>query len=120
MKPASEVSRRASLPGKPLRQRIFSRPGTPLGWWSVVLADLFVILLIINSTIFMPSIVEVPWRQAVLPIYAVVMLACGLAAGMAALAAVIRSHERSWLVWLSLLPGMFVVFLLLGEILVPH
>jgi len=34
--------------------------------------------------------------------------------------AVIRRHERSWLVWLTMLPGLFVLFLVLGEFLVPH
>jgi hypothetical protein len=32
----------------------------------------------------------------------------------------IRQHERSWLVWLTILPGLFVLFLVLGEFLVPH
>ena len=34
--------------------------------------------------------------------------------------AVIRQNEHSWLVWLTLLPGVLVLFLLLGEILFPY
>jgi hypothetical protein len=48
------------------------------------------------------------------------MLLCGLAAGILGLIAVIRKNERSWLVWLTLLPGLLVLFLLLGEFLFPH
>ena len=39
---------------------------------------------------------------------------------MGGLIAVIRQNERSWLVWLTLLPGVLVLFLLLGEILFRH
>jgi hypothetical protein len=52
--------------------------------------------------------------------YGMAMLACGLAAGIVALVALTRRHEHSWLVWLPLLVGLFVLFLLLGEFLAPH
>jgi hypothetical protein len=48
------------------------------------------------------------------------MLLCGLASGIIGWIAVIRSHERSWLILLTLLPGLWVVFMLLGEFLFPH
>ena len=41
-------------------------------------------------------------------------------AGIVGLIAVLRQHEHSWPVWLTLLPGLFVLFLVLGEFLVPH
>jgi hypothetical protein len=111
----------AGGPGSTDRGRGFlSTPSTKLGWWSVALAATFAALFIINSTVFMPSTVEVPWRQAVLPFYGIAMLSCGLAAGIVGLIAVIRRHERSWLVWLSMLPGLMVVAFVLGEFLVPH
>jgi len=46
--------------------------------------------------------------------------AVGLAAGVVGLMVLIRKHECLWLVWLAILPGAFVLFLLLGEFLVPH
>jgi hypothetical protein len=46
------------------------------------------------------------------------MLGVGLAASISAVIAVIRHHERSWVLWLALLPGLFVVFLLVGEFLI--
>jgi hypothetical protein len=79
-----------------------------------------VALYFINATVFMPSTVEVPWRQVMLPFYGIFMILCGLAAGIVGLIAVIRRNERSWLVWLAMLPGLMVLFLVLGEFLVPH
>ncbi len=84
------------------------------------LAATFVVLFTINATVFMPSTVEAPWRQVVLPFYGIAMMLCGLAAGIVGLIAVIRRRERSWLVWLTLLPGLFVLVFVLGEFLVPH
>jgi uncharacterized membrane protein len=99
---------------------ILGRLTSQLGWWSVGLAATFAVLFIINSTVFMPSTVEVPWRQVVLPFYGIAMLSCGLAAGIVGLIAVIRRHERSWLVWLTMLPRLMVLAFVLGEFLVPH
>jgi len=48
------------------------------------------------------------------------MLLCGLGAMVLALIAVIREHERSWLVFLPLLPGLWVLFMVMGELLFPH
>ena len=68
----------------------------------------------------MPSTVAVPWRQVVLPFYGIAMLACGLAAGIVGLIAIIRRREHSWLVWFTILPGLMVLAFVLGEFLVPH
>lgn len=78
----------------------------------------FVVLLLINSFVFMPTSSDVSWRQAVLPFYGILMRLCGLVSGIFGLVAVTRQHERSWLV-LTLLPGAWVLFMLLGEFLVP-
>jgi hypothetical protein len=102
------------------RQGLLSKPSTKLGRWSVVLAATFAVLFLVNSTVFIPSTVEIPWRQAVLPFYGIGMLLCGLAAGIVGLIAMAWRHERSCLVWLTLLPGLWVIFLVLGEFLVPH
>jgi predicted membrane channel-forming protein YqfA (hemolysin III family) len=96
------------------------RPHTRLGWWAVWLGAVFIVLFLINSFVFMPSSSDAPWRHVILPFYGIFMLLCGLCSGIAGLAAVTRQHERSWLVLLTLMPGLWVVFMLLGEFLFPH
>ena len=96
------------------------RPGTRLGWWAVWLMAAFVVMFLINSFVFMPSSSDAPWRQMILPFYGIFMLLCGLVAGIVGLVAITRQHERSWLVWLTILPLAWGVFMLLGEFLVPH
>jgi 4-amino-4-deoxy-L-arabinose transferase-like glycosyltransferase len=96
------------------------KPSTRLGRWAVGLMAVFLVMFLINSFVFMPSSSDAPWRHIVLPFYGILMILCGLAAGIVGLIALIRQHERSWLVWLTILPGAFVLFLLLGEFLVPH
>jgi len=106
-----------------LSSSLWRRPGTRPGWWAVGLAAAFVVMFMINSTVFMPAYqgaANVWWRQTLLPFYGIFMMLCGLAAGVVALIALIRKHERSWLVWLTILPGAFMLFLILGEFLVPH
>ena len=107
-------------PSSPLRQRILAMPSSRLGRWSAALLAIFVLLFMINSFVFMPSKDDAPWRHSLGPFYAIGMLLCGLVAGVLALIALVRRHERSWLVWLALLPGVLVLFLVLGEFLVPH
>jgi hypothetical protein len=96
------------------------RPAKRLGWWAVGLAAVFVVMFTINSTVFMNLPESVPWRQTLLPFYGIFMMMCGLAAGVVGLIAIIRKQERSWLVWLSILPGAFALLFVLGEFLVPH
>ena len=106
-----------------LSSSLWQRPGTRLGWWAVGLAATFVVMFMINSIVFMPAYQDAAnawWRQTLLPLYGIFMMLCGLAAGVVGLIAVTRKHERSWLVWLTILPGAFMLFLILGEFLVPH
>lgn len=96
------------------------RPRTRLGTWAVWLMAAFVVMFLINSFVFMPTSSDAAWRQVILPFYGIFMLLCGLAAGIVGLVAVIRQRERSWLVWLTILPLLWVLFMVLGEFLVPH
>jgi hypothetical protein len=96
------------------------RPSTRLGWWAVWLMVAFVVMFLINSFVFMPTSSDAPWRQVILPFYGIFMLLCGLSAGVVGLVAITRQRERSWLVWLTILPLAWVLFMLLGEFLVPH
>jgi hypothetical protein len=78
------------------------------------------VMFLINSFVFMPTSSDAPWRQVILPFYGIFMLLCGLSAGVVGLVAITRQRERSWLVWLTILPLAWVLFMLLGEFLVPH
>jgi len=120
MKTDSEIPLDVTPSRQPLMQRILKWPSTRLGWWSIGLGVAFEVLWIINSTVGMHFSALVPWRQLVLPFYSILMLSCGLAAGILGLIATIKGHERSWLVWLAILPGLFVLLFVLGEFLMPH
>jgi hypothetical protein len=121
-----EMDQNSSLPVKPIQpgpsvlQRVLRRPSTRLGWWAVWLAVAFEIFMFINSAVFMRLPEEVPWRVTILPFYGIFMMLCGFTSGVAGLMAVIRQRERSWLVWLTILPGLFVVLFLIGEVVAPH
>lgn len=99
---------------------IWRRPVTRLGWWAVGLGAAYLVMSIINSTVFMRLSEDVPWRETLLPFYGISMVACGLAAGIVGLIAVIQKHERSWLVWLTILFGASTLLFVLGEFLLPH
>ncbi|RJP47267.1 MAG: hypothetical protein C4583_16830 [Anaerolineaceae bacterium] len=76
-------------------------------------------LMIAYVVMYIITMAVIALRLSLPPVYGIFMLLCGLAAGIVGLIAITRQHERSWLVWLTLLPGAFVLFLLLGEFLVP-
>ena len=96
------------------------RPATALGWWAFGLAAAYVGMNVINTAVFMPGLAPAGWQQIILPIYGISMMLCGMAAGIVGLIALIRGHERSWMVWFAVLPGAFALFFVLGEFLVPH
>lgn len=100
--------------------RFSELPFTKPGWWAFGLLVTFVVLFLINSFVFMPATDNAPWRHVILPSYGILMLLCGLSSGITGAVAIVRQHERSWLVWLTVLPGLFVIFLLVGEFLFPH
>jgi hypothetical protein len=95
-------------------------PHTKLGWWSIRLAAVFLIMFFVNTFVFMPTSSDAPWRHLILPFYGITMLLCGLVSGIIGWMAVLRWHERSWLVLFTLLPGLWVLFMLIGEFLFPH
>jgi hypothetical protein len=102
---------------------LWRRPGTRLGWWAVGLGTAFVVLFVIHSLLVMPlkpySVGDARY-WFLLPYYNIVMLLCGLLSGIFGLIALLRQHERSWLVWLTLLPGALVLSFVLGEFTNPH
>lgn len=98
----------------------FQIPRTKLGWWAIGLLSAFVVMFAINAVVFMQLTTDTWWQRTILPFYGILMIMSGLFSGIVGFLAVIKKHEHSWMVWLSLLPGAFVLFLVLGEFLVPH
>ena len=82
------------------------KPVTKLGWWAIGLALGYFVLMPMWS--FLGGFGAYP------------AFLCGLAGGIAGLIAVIKQHERSVLVYLALIPLVFVAFFLVGEFLIPH
>lgn len=98
-------------------------PETRLGWWAVGLGAAFVVMFALNMLVLMPLnafSAGDEWYQFLLPPYGIFMILCGLLSGILGLIALLRQHERSWLVWLTLLPGAIVLFFVLGEFTNPH
>lgn len=86
---------------------------------AVTLGVIFVVMFLINSFIFI-SMPETSWGPMVLPFYGILMMVCGLLAGVLGAISLVKG-ERSWMVWLiCVLPGLWVVFMLAGELLFPH
>jgi hypothetical protein len=95
-------------------------PSTRMGWWAVGLAVAFIVMFILNATVFMRLPYETPWRTTLLPYYGILMMAVGLVSGVLGLITILTKKERSGLVWFTLLPGAFCLIFLLGEFLYPH
>jgi hypothetical protein len=83
------------------------KPHTKLGWWAVGLSLLFMVLAVavINELINFSGFLTIT---------------LGVIAGIITLVALIWKRERSWLVWIMLIPGLFAILFSLGEILYPH
>lgn len=105
---------------QPLWRSILGLPRTRAGRWAAGLTVGFVVLFAINSLVFIPMTTNEPWQHTLLPFYGFLMIGVGLAAGTMSAVAVVHNHERSWLAWLALLPGLFILFLLVGEVVAPH
>lgn len=101
-------------------KRFFAPPRTRLGWWSAGLFAAFVLMFLVNAFFLMPASIDAGPTRILLIFFGLAMLACGLASGIISLLAILRRGERSWLVWLPLLPAFWVIFMLLGELVFPH
>ena len=80
----------------PLRGQVLSLPQTSLGWFAVALTTVSVWVLIgVGVGVF--ELIPTPLVDLVL---------FGLAGAVVGLFAVLRSHERSWLVWGAMVLGL--------------
>ena len=77
----------------PLWRRVLSLPQTLLGWFAVGLAGIFWALTVYFA-VYPAGLVVLVWLLA------------SAASGVVALIALLRSHERSALVWLAMVAGL--------------
>lgn len=100
-------------------------PTTRTGKVSMWLAVAFLVGFAINSVLV--GVVGTTEDAAVsdfsrtyLPYWGVALFACGFAAGVVGLVAILKDGERSLVTLLTLVPALFVTMFLIGEFLVPH
>jgi hypothetical protein len=86
--------------------RVAVLPATGLGRWAVGLAVANVVLVLGWSLLG--------------PLGALPGFACGLAGGIAAIAAIRAHGERAITVWLAIVPLAMVVLFVIGELLIGH
>lgn len=96
---------RQRVPAKKPRH-LATLPTTQLGWWAVGLAAANVVLVL-------------GWRLMG-PLGAFPGFVFGLSGGVVALVAILRRGERAIAVFAALVPFLFVVAFVLGELLVGH
>lgn len=112
--------------GGPVKGGFFAKPTSRLAWWSVGLAAAVVVLGLASAAIFGRPAAEIPtglqrFSQIVGPFISIGMIAAALSALVTGVIAVVKYHERSWVLWfLPILVGLYMVFLLVGELLFPH
>ena len=96
--------------------RISMLPKTPLGWWSVGLGMptllLFTYPLVVRLGPMASFIAAAYFNKA--------LLALGIAALIIGLIATIKNKERSILIFLAMLLGLFDLVFVLGELLFLH
>ncbi len=104
--------------------RISILPKTSLGRWSVGLATAFILLRVLFQTFFAGGgrnpVPNPSPPSPVIPIAVVAGYVSGIAAFVTGLISIIKSKERSILVFLLVSVGFFVLIFLLGEFLFPH
>lgn len=60
------------------------------------------------------------WLRPFLPFWGLAIMGVGVAAGICAVIATLKYKERSWAVWIAMVPGGFALLFVLGEFLFPH
>ena len=89
------------------RGKFLELPRTKLGWWAVGLSILFTALFLAVS-------------NDLIPFPGIITMTLGVVAGILILLAIYWKPERSWLICLMLVPGLFAILFAAGEILSPH
>lgn len=100
-------------------------PETRLGKVSFWLAIAFAVGFVLNMGLVgvvgtsTDAVVD-EFARTYLPYWGVALMSTGFAAGVVAVLAILRQHERSIVTLLTVVPALFVIVFLLGEFLMPH
>lgn len=94
-------------------------PVTAFGHRSVWLGIGFVVLFVLNIfvNLYLVRPADEPGLLGFYWTFVILMLLCGITGGVLGIMAVTKQHERSSLVWLAILLGLFVVLLVFNEML---
>ncbi len=103
-----------------VNRRFLSLPATRLGWWAVGLAAAPLLLPVLTFVVNLLVNELTGGLQTAVGVSGLLMVVCGIAGGVTALIAVLRRRERSILLWFAMLIGLFFLFLIAGEFIVPH
>lgn len=113
-----EKENSSETPLHPVKQKFFSWPRTKLGLWATILLGIHALFSLLISGVLMRLSFSETTRQSFFPSLGIVMMLFGLAAGIVGLLAVVKSHDRSFFVWLAMVAGLLVIMLFLGEFLI--
>jgi len=99
---------------KPVSSRFIQHPATRTGWWSGLLAILAVVMLILNNFGLNPfNEMTGQWQPILVAAFDLIIPGSLLAAIVLGIIAVTRNRERSWWVWLFMIPVTFLVILMI-------
>ncbi len=98
----------------PVNSRFFQQPATKTGWWSGGLAILGGLMLGINMLGLNPlNSIGNDEANIMVPLYDMIMFLSMISAVILGIFALTRKRERSWLVWLFLIPVLVLTIALL-------
>lgn len=102
---------------KPKRSRFFQRPGTKTGWWAAGLTILSIVMLTINNLGLNPFEKLMDVNPIPLRIYDFIMMGSLLGGIILGIIALTSKRERSWMIWLFMIPLLFIgIFLIVALI----
>ena len=107
----------------PVSTSIWHLPITQMGKLAVGLAAFSLLMSFITPALIMLRSQNIPkgsWQETLLSAFAFFMFFFGLVPSVVGLVALTRKHERSWLVWLTLWPGVSAILFILAEFIFPH
>jgi hypothetical protein len=100
--------------------RLGVRPRTRLGWWAVGLAAAGLVLAVALPATLMQLAATVEGPMVAASNVVVLGFLAAIAGGVVAAVAWFRRAERSVLVLLTMLPALFALYFLIGELVFPH